>query len=229
MSGKHIFLFLFILISLHLQAQPGGCLYFSGEDQYVLVPHSASLEMSVFGQMTAEVWVKPSAQGPGERIIMQKSDTSWGLYLLNGIPAFRVTDTLMHQAVAQHPLDSGRWHHLAGTFDGTTLCLWVNGVLVGTDSALFINNAANLDLVLGGKPQDSSSFFSGWMDEVRIWRRALPSKELRTNIFHPLPLIPQPQALSAYYTFDQDSGILLPDLTPLLNSGLLTNMDTTGG
>lgn len=229
MSGKHIFLFLFILISLNLQAQPGGCLYFSGQDQYVLVPHSASLEMSVFGQMTAEAWIKPSAIGPGERIIMQKSDTSWGLYLLNGIPVFRVTDTLMHQAVAQHPLDSGRWHHLAGTFDGTTLCLWVNGCLAGTATAGYIRNAANQELRLGGKPSVQSSCFLGWMDEVRIWRRALSARELRLNIHRPLPLSNPPQGLSAYYTFDQDSGILLPDLTPLLNNGLLTNMDTTGG
>ncbi|HRZ76666.1 MAG TPA: LamG domain-containing protein, partial [Bacteroidales bacterium] len=226
-------IFLITLLTLWLMpllyAQPGRCLRFTGPGQGVSVPHSASLELSVFGQMTMEAWVKPSVHAPGERIVLQKSDSSWGLYLLDGLPAFRVADTGMHQALSPHPLDTGHWHHLAGTFDGNTLCLWVDGIPVATSSAEYIRNAVNLPLELGGVSTDPQAGFQGFLDEVRVWRRALGAEELRRNIHRPLPLNPVPPGLSACYSLDADSGSLLADGSGQHNDGLLWGLDTSGG
>ena len=83
----------------------------------------------------------------------------------------------------QLPLNA--WTHLAATYDGTTLRLYVNGVQVGSravSGALLTSTGA---LRIGGN-SIWGEFFQGRIDEVRVHNRALDATEIQTIMNLPL-------------------------------------------
>jgi hypothetical protein len=78
-----------------------------------------------------------------------------------------------------YPVD-GTWMHVAATFDGTTLRMYINGILESSVAATGQTIAANaLPLMIGG--QDGTApgrYFLGWMDEARVYNRALSATEI---------------------------------------------------
>ncbi len=71
------------------------------------------------------------------------------------------------------PIDL-EWHHLAASYDGTTVKWYGDGLLVGSaDRAL--NTPDNVHI---GKRQDNTNFFPGQLDDVRIYNRVLSDAEM---------------------------------------------------
>jgi len=67
------------------------------------------------------------------------------------------------------------WHHLAGTFDGSTVNLYGDGRLVNTGT---VNNVNTPGPVHMGKRQDNDNYFEGLVDDVRIYDVALSQAEI---------------------------------------------------
>ena len=78
------------------------------------------------------------------------------------------------------------WTHLAVTFDGSTLRMFVNGVQVSSASVAGSMGASTGPLRIGG---DSvwGEYFKGQIDEVRIYNRALSPGEIQTDMNTPIP------------------------------------------
>jgi hypothetical protein len=77
---------------------------------------------------------------------------------------------------ATSPLpQAGEWTYIVGTCDGTNLRLYVNGVLSAGPSA--VTNAPNTASARIGTSVDNL-FFSGSIDEARIYNRALTASEI---------------------------------------------------
>jgi hypothetical protein len=77
----------------------------------------------------------------------------------------------------------GAWHHLAGTYDGVTVRLYVDGVEQGTGtpatSAINYALADNNTFRIGGYRSSCVDFlFTGDIDEVQIFNRALTAQEI---------------------------------------------------
>lgn len=78
-------------------------------------------------------------------------------------------------------LNAGTWYHVVGTYNGTTLTLYLNNVLQGTTAASGngtsgIFNEIGVGIIPnGGTP---SSFLSGLVDEAGIWSKALSTTEI---------------------------------------------------
>jgi hypothetical protein len=71
------------------------------------------------------------------------------------------------------PADS-EWHHLAATYDGTTIKWYGDGLLVGSDT-IDLDTPDNVHI---GKRQDNTNFFPGSVDEVQIYSRVLSEAEV---------------------------------------------------
>ncbi len=71
------------------------------------------------------------------------------------------------------PLDE-EWHHLAGTFDGTTVAWYGDGLLVGTE----VRDVNTVDNVQMGRRADNDNYFNGLIDDARIYDRALTAPEV---------------------------------------------------
>jgi hypothetical protein len=72
------------------------------------------------------------------------------------------------------PIDL-EWHHLAATFDGTTVTWYGDGLLTGSADVDNVNTSGEIRM---GRRQDNENFFPGSVDEVRIYDRALSEGEI---------------------------------------------------
>ena len=170
---------------------------FSGS-QVVQVPRSPSLEPA---QITVDAWVN-AAGSPGlTRYIVSKGavdelESSYALYTgASGGLQFYIFDGT---AVRLSPdagtgVWDGKWHHVAGTFDGTAVRLFLDGSEVGTGTPIVTTIAYGLsagtdvtnDLFIGDfNPNCTSTIcpddlhFIGEVDEIEIFERALPQEKI---------------------------------------------------
>ena len=78
------------------------------------------------------------------------------------------------------------WTHVAVTYDGATLRLFVNGVQVDSHAASGAVLTSTGVLRIGGNAY-WGEYFKGLMDEVRIYNRALTAAEIQADMVTPIP------------------------------------------
>ena len=77
------------------------------------------------------------------------------------------------------------WTHLAATYDGATLRLYVNGVQAGSRSLTGPIVTSNSPLRIGGNVL-WGEYFAGLIDEVRVYNRALTQTEVQSDMNTPV-------------------------------------------
>ena len=113
----------------------GSALSFNGTSARVRVEDSASLDLT--SAVTLEAWVFPAASQSGWRAVVQKEVDSYLLHASSGAgglrPAAGVTvGGAVPTVFAPSALPVGAWSHLAMTFDGAQVRVFVNGVQVAS-------------------------------------------------------------------------------------------------
>jgi beta-xylosidase len=79
---------------------------------------------------------------------------------------------------------SGQWHHIDVVFEGTTMSVYSDGILLGKNEALSAtvgDLGANLAGYLGKSFYSADGYFQGWFDNVRVFNRALAQAEVLAN------------------------------------------------
>jgi hypothetical protein len=157
-----------------------GALTFDGTNDYVNIGSS----LSAIGVITVSAWVKPSSIGIDRQIVSKGYDgtkTQWELKTTTagGKVSFRYWAPGAVGVESVHSLTSGVWTHVAGTFDGGTWKIYFNGVLDNQASAGG-PVATNRNLCIGAVDINGSpgQFWSGAIDDVRIYNRALTAAEI---------------------------------------------------
>ncbi|TYA54308.1 LamG-like jellyroll fold domain-containing protein [Formosa maritima] len=157
---------------------------FDGVDDYVLFDDN----YDVSGNFSIEAWVKPESIS-GERTIISKRDannlaTGYDLKLSNnGTVSFNWNNSGSINSLP-YKLTTSRWYHLGIVFNSGTYTLYIDGVEIktGGGSAPTPNN---MKCILGAMDQANNApnkpvkYFSGWLDEVRIWNNAITTNQLR--------------------------------------------------
>jgi hydrogenase maturation factor HypE len=88
---------------------------------------------------------------------------------------------------AIRPLNAGTtvavnaWTHLAATYDGATLRLYINGVQVASRGQTGPIVTSSSPLRIGGNSV-WGEFFKGYLDEVRVYNRALTTSEIQGDM-----------------------------------------------
>src|SRR5205823_68661 len=154
----------------------GNALTFNGSTTRVDIPDSPSLRLS--GAMTLEAWVNPSSAATNRwRDVVYKGNDNYYLEASTtggSVPTGGGTFGGKNANVfGTTPLAASTWTHIAVTYDGANLIFYVNGTQVATKAQTgAITGSAN-PLQIGGDNFFSKQYFSGAIDEVRVYNVAL--------------------------------------------------------
>ncbi len=167
----------------------GKALTFAGTSGDVNVPDNSLLEPA--SQLTVSAWVKASSSPGNFDYIVDKGATgcltaSYGLYTgpAGGLIFYVSNDGLIgiHSPDAGTGVWDGKWHSVVGTYDGSSVRLYVDGIEVGSGTPDTGNIAYGLstsnDLQIGAY-EGCSLPFNGSIDQVRVFNRALGAQEIK--------------------------------------------------
>jgi hypothetical protein len=240
-NSKHVLLLFLIICSstARLSAQAGAALNFDGTSDHVAFSTLTNIPIAN-SNYTIEAWIKPSALG-------SRGIVGWGNYgTTNEVNAFRLdaSGSLINywwaNDLSANPapinLMDGNWHHVVASYDGTTRKIFVDGILKNQDTPVAgsHNVPSTANFKIGSTcPICGGEFFSGGMDEVRIWNRALCQAEIVNNMNCEIPTTSL--GLVANYHFNEgiassSNGTItaLPDASGNSNNGTLTSFALTG-
>jgi hypothetical protein len=162
----------------------GGALSFDGSSALVSVLDAPSLHLST--AMTLEAWVKPSAVIDGWSDVIYKGDDT---YFLEGIPAVGGTfGSTWDETSGPAALSVNTWTHLAGTYDGVMLRLYVNGIQVSSQTQTG-NLATSSDPLQIGGDSIYGQYFEGTIDEVRVYNVALTATQIQHDMNTPIDTV----------------------------------------
>ncbi len=169
----------------------GSALEFDGVDDHVKVADDDALDLT--DEVTLMAWFNPSAALTGRRM-MVKNHAIFVIFDFgnaNSIDFLVKPDNHFAQSKTTD-WKIGQWYHFAGTFDGKTLRVYINGQLEGEAANNKPIPPSNLDLWIGGddngRPTD---WFPGKIDEVRLYDKVLTEAEIRRVMDSPADVEPQ--------------------------------------
>lgn len=234
--------FILFAVSLHLAAQPcipnTNSLQFDGSSSYVTISPQTGLDIT--GPITIEAWINPSSFGfnSAQNSIVCKHGWSSGEggFVLRcggtGELSFNIAGIdLNHLPVSWVEVISGtgilslnNWYHVAGTFDGNELKCYVNGNLEGTTAFQgTIAPSTSYPLALGRLADPvygPDRYFSGSMDEVRIWNRALSQSEIMSGMNNHIDPATT-SGLVSYWRMNEGANSTIYDVAGTNNGGLV--------
>ncbi|UOU99128.1 glycosyl hydrolase family 18 protein [Chryseobacterium daecheongense] len=184
--------------------------------------------------LSFEGWIKPASFKSGFPYISsimgtEVSDSNSALLrlgdgnLANNKLQFVLSINNVQQKLASNTaLNANTWYHVAATYDGATMKIYINGVLDASKSQTGSVDSSGAFNV--GYSYNISRNFNGKIDEVRVWKRALSQTEISQNTCNvSLPAT----SLTAYWKFNEGSGTSVQDHSGNGSALALTGVDNT--
>lgn len=166
------------------QGVVGGALNFDGDGDYLDCSNDPRFE--IVNQITVSVWIKVSAFDRPYQTIISKGDTSWRLQrtreektLEFGCSGALVpTNPQWGGIYGKIEVNDGQWHHVAGTYDGANICLYVDGKLDVSSAAPGRINVNDHNVWIGANAEEPDRFWNGLIDDVQVFNYAMNSDEI---------------------------------------------------
>jgi hypothetical protein len=204
-----------------------GGLNLDGSNDYISISHN-----NIFNSinLTVQAWIKTATNDAGSRGIVNKYYSStgngWNVFLLNGqVNAWyfgagsSITNLVSPLTVSDNAL-----HEVSFTVDNAGGKLFIDGVLSATQvwsaAPAATTTAQNISIGLYPAADQTTAYFIGNIDEVKIWNRTLCQSEIQNNLNGELNPVLQ-TGLKGYYKLNQ--GFLNSN-----NAGITTARDHSG-
>jgi hypothetical protein len=165
----------------------------SRQQQFVEIQSGITLGTS----FTEEAWIYPTAQDPAPHGFLGFHDPfgdsapSLSIVQTNIVRfAYTVVDgTTLTGSTGPVSLMLSNWNHVAATYDGVTVKIYVNGIAQFSDSATFAGKPPRaLPVKWIGRAQDS--YFQGRIAQVRLWNVARTAAQIQQGMFRTLTPAP---------------------------------------
>jgi len=226
----------------NLSAQNG--IDFDGVDDRIDCGNDTSVQI-IGKTLSLEAWIYPTSfkLNPWECNVICKEDNSTnnGYNLRIGgsgqlnFAMGNGTSTWAERNSPTNVLVLNQWQHIAGTYDGKRMRLYVNGIAIDSfDVATSITNtASSINLTIGDHTGTYQRRFQGLIDEVRIWKTCRTSSQIKANMND--EFCSAQTGLRAYYKFNQGKAAgnnvstkNTTDLSGFKNTGTMQNFAWTG-
>ncbi|MGB0679375.1 MAG: LamG-like jellyroll fold domain-containing protein [Polyangiales bacterium] len=187
---------------IHPTAEPrpplqGVCLTLSAS-AYVQCGNGADLCFDQNKPFTVGGWVKPAAFDTASVLLCRQTQYQLGLNA-EGKPTAR-RDGMASALVGAHALPVDQWSHVAMTYDGTTLSLYVNAISVGSvASSTSAGSFTDTQVTIGCDGASTPGhFFDGQISEFEVFNYARQEDSLEDTLYIRAP---QQHGLVAYFRF----------------------------
>jgi len=169
------------------QWQPGrigGALAFDGQDDYILIKDVT--DFSITKEITVACWINIARFDMPWQAIVAKGNQAWRIIrALDGrniefaCTGVNVPNTPWGNVFGKAAVDDGQWHHLTGVYDGTRVCLYVDGVLDASVEGTGNINSNNDYVLIGANAGDQWRYWHGLIDDVRVYSYALSAEQIK--------------------------------------------------
>jgi hypothetical protein len=156
---------------------------FDGMNDEIVMRDTTNLNLSS-GGLTLCAWVALTGNNIDQHVVSKHvcgSPNGYIIAVYENKPFFFVGgDIRLLMATDPLPTD-GSWHSIVGTFDGEVQRLYVDGLLVGTLAKAYttLNDAPlKVGRYTGGAGCYTPGYFFGYIDDVRVYSRALTTNEV---------------------------------------------------
>lgn len=220
MNFKTSCLFTFFCFLTFSNLFAGNALNFNrAQNDRVEIPDSESLDINV-SEITLEAWVNLPDPSQESMTILNK-ENAYELQISEGIFEVAIQTNNDWDWVGRNDdLEADRWYHVAATYDGMTMRVYIDGELTTTSNRRGNVNERDVPLYIGNRPlNDFASGFNGLIDEVRVWNTARSNRELRE--FSNRYLTGTEEGLVGYWRLDEGEGQTVFDHTSNDNDGTL--------
>ena len=165
-----------------------GALTFNGTSDYVNCGNNSSLDIT--DAITISAWVKFNRLGIDQGIVDKGFNNISGVIRLwiwsgnNKVYFDAPEGTVRINGAPVGGFSINTWYHIVATYDKNAgpnnLNLYINGTNVATSTDTDAMGTNNADLIIGARKQGSGEFFSGLIDNVMIYNKALSQEKIAT-------------------------------------------------
>jgi hypothetical protein len=209
----------------------GKALKFDGVNDWVTVNDSASLDLST--GMTLEAWVYPTALTTGGKTAIMKEGSGLEVYSLYAkedgtVPISYINNGSYVSISGPNPVPLNQWSHLVSTYDGQSQRLYIGGTEVANRKQSGLIQQSTGVLRIGGNNL-WGEYFKGYIDEVRVYNRALTVAEVNYNLATAVSVSNPAQFVMGDKTIESVVGYKLQGIaeafqTVPLKSGVVTTV-----
>tara|TARA_B100000424_G_scaffold68379_1_gene50718 strand:- start:299 stop:4282 length:3984 start_codon:yes stop_codon:yes gene_type:complete len=192
-----------------------SALTFDGTDDQVVIADDNSLDFTT--AMTMECWVKTT---DAEGTFVVKQGGYYRIETVSGKASFLIYTGSNKRVTGTSTVNDGKWHHIAATYDQTNMKIYVDGKLENTLAETGTISTSSTQLILGS--EGSATYFTGSLDEIRLFNVAKTELQIRTDMFQGGTLASS-TGLVARYKCDEGTGTSLEDSSSNTNTGTLSS------
>lgn len=196
-------------------------LMFDGQDDIATIPDNFN-DFDLGSSLTIEAWVMPTQSSPSHiPLVFAEADTggnAWDILSYEDEWICRISLPATSSARSGPGYFAlGEWHHIACTYDGTMISLYVNGQPVA--SQVHPGSVSNAAMVELGGSTFFATHFTGVIDEVCLWHEVRSPGDIELD--YQGMVSGDEASLVAFWKLDEGGGQVFGDSTFHGNNGWL--------
>ena len=201
---------------------------FGGDADYVGINASQDFDLSDEQQLTISAYIKVT----GNNEVIFQAEQSFGYYIgTHNDGEFSLTLYFEEEAdlcLSSSQITDGEWHYVTGSYDGSDMRIYVDGVLENTCGAgTLASQDQTSPITIGSYRPDQSNYqTNGVVDELSVWGVALEQDQIQEMMYTDSTW--QDDNLVAHYKFNANDGNVLFDHSGNSNHGTINGATWNG-